>query len=160
MASARFALVALLAMHFVAKSVDAQTVLTVDNVADDVPPTEYTLEDLDMLTQVTVRTSNEFVDGMQSFSGPLVSDVLGRAGVQSGPRTARFIAINEYEVSVEVEELFAYEIILATRMDGELLSRRTKGPVWLIYPMSDYPELQDARFNARLIWQLERIEVQ
>lgn len=137
----------------------AQVVLTVDDSNDDKPAVEYSLDDLDKLTQIKVLTTNEFVDGVKEFSGPLVRDVLGRIGVE-GDRTARFIATNEYEVAVDVDDFLEYDVILATRMDGALLSRRTKGPIWLIYPISDNPELRDARVNAKLIWQLENIEVQ
>ena len=138
---------------------DMEVVLTVDDASDDAPPMTYSLDDLDKLTQVRVLTTNEFVDGMTEFSGPLARDVLGRIGVE-GDRSARFVAINEYEVLVDVDDFLEYDVILATRMDGELLSRRTKGPIWLIYPISDNPELQDVRVNSKLIWQLKNIEVQ
>ena len=137
----------------------AQIVLTVTDLNDAEVINEYTLEDLDKLTQAIVVTTNEFVDGSAEFSGPLARDVLTRVGAQSD-QSAKFVAINEYEIALPIEEFFEYDVILATRMEGELLPRRTKGPIWLIYPMSDHPELQDARFNAKLIWQVEKIEVQ
>ena len=42
--------------------------------------------------------------------------------------------------------------------DGKKLSRRDKGPLWLMYPISDHDELKDALYIHRLIWQVVRIE--
>ena len=43
--------------------------------------------------------------------------------------------------------------------DGEKLSRRDQGPIWLMYPLDDYSELRDSIYNTRLVWQLTKIEL-
>jgi hypothetical protein len=43
-------------------------------------------------------------------------------------------------------------------MDGVPLSKRDKGPIWMIYPMSDHEELRDPVYNSRLIWQVVKLE--
>ena len=44
--------------------------------------------------------------------------------------------------------------------DGKKLSRRDKGPLWLMYPISDHAELNATRSTIpRLIWQVVRIEL-
>ena len=136
----------------------ADSVFTVVKKGSDMGDQTYSLDDLDKLTQVTVLTSNDFVDGPTRFEGPLARDVISRIGGADTGK-ARLIAANDYEIMVDISEFFTYDVVLATRENGELLSRRTKGPIWLIYPMSDHPELQDASFNARLIWQLVRMEL-
>ena len=42
--------------------------------------------------------------------------------------------------------------------DGKPLSRRDKGPLWLMYPISDNAALRDPIYLRRLIWQVIRIE--
>ena len=42
--------------------------------------------------------------------------------------------------------------------NGKKLSRREKGPLWLMYPISDHAELTDPIYLRRLIWQVVRIE--
>ncbi len=37
---------------------------------------------------------------------------------------------------------------------------REKGPVWVIYPMDDNPELRNDLYNDRLVWQLKEISVE
>jgi hypothetical protein len=49
--------------------------------------------------------------------------------------------------------------ILALKRDGETLSRRDKGPIWIVYPRDDFPELQLETINARWVWQLIELEV-
>ncbi len=116
------------------------------------------LEALDAFPQVTVLTENEFVDGMTAFSGPLARVVLKQTN-DLAAETVKLVAANEYQIEVPVEDFRKYDVILATRQNGELFSPRDKGPIWLIYPMSDHKELRDSTYNARLIWQLVRMEV-
>jgi hypothetical protein len=61
---------------------------------------------------------------------------------------------------VPAGDAFTYDVILAVLRDGEVMSVRDKGPIWVIYPMDDYPELQDDVFNGRLVWQLKSISVE
>lgn len=113
--------------------------------------------DLMALPQVQVTTSNEYVDGEKTFSGPLVRDIFMLCGINA-TGTVRLIAVNEYQVDIAVEEFYKYDVILATSMDGVALTSRDKGPIWLIYPMNDHKELQAPVFSRRLIWQLVALE--
>lgn len=121
------------------------------------PVRAYDLDDLKAFEQHDVVTGNEFVEGEPTFSGPLMRDVLADAGFVDA-RIVRLTAANDYAVEVETAEFVTYDVILALSMDGTPLTRRDKGPVWVIYPMRDNPELQDPVFNNRLIWQLVKIE--
>jgi hypothetical protein len=44
-------------------------------------------------------------------------------------------------------------------MDGERLLPRDKGPIWIVYPRDDFPELTDIRYDYRWVWQLTRLEI-
>ena len=48
-------------------------------------------------------------------------------------------------------------MIFATHMNGARLSLRDKGPIWVMYPISEQEELQDPSTNAKLIWRLVRV---
>ena len=72
--------------------------------------------------------------------------------------TVRFIAANDYYVDIPTEDFRDYDAILAMEADGEQLSRREKGPLWLMYPISDHSALRDPIYLRRLIWQVVRIE--
>ncbi len=117
----------------------------------------YTVDDLAALPQHRIVTGNEFVEGKVTFEGPRVRDVLKDAGITPA-RKMTFIALNDYAVQIPSAEFAKYDPILALKANGKWLSRRDKGPIWMIYPMDDFPELHDPVFNSRLIWQLARIE--
>jgi len=37
---------------------------------------------------------------------------------------------------------------------------RKKGPMWVVFPWSDHPEIANEVYYARSIWQLKRIAVE
>lgn len=137
-------------------SVSAETLLRVAALDGN---NSRTLSEADLLAlpQVEVRTVNEFVDGLRTFSGPLARDVLMSSGAGEVSEVV-LTAANDYQIEVNAAEFFTYDVILALSMDGVPLSRRDKGPIWMIYPMSDFAELRDPVYNSRLIWQLVRME--
>jgi hypothetical protein len=120
---------------------------------------ELSLDELAAMPQVTVATENEFSDGIVDYRGPLVRDVLARLGLDE-LETVRFIAANDYYVDIPTSDFRDFDAILAMEADGERLSRREKGPLWLMYPISDHAELNDPIYLRRLIWQVVRIEAQ
>lgn len=119
-----------------------------------------TLTDDELLAfeQVTIRTENEFVDGMAEFSGPRARDVLALFEAEVEDYT--LTAVNDYSVVIPAEDFENYDVIFAMYQDGERFSLRTKGPLWVIYPMSDYDVLQDRVYNDRLIWQLASVTIE
>ena len=118
---------------------------------------ELTLDDLAALPQFEVRTENEFTDGLVTYRGPLVRDVLAELGLER-LTTVRFVAANDYYVDIPTSDFAQYGVILAMEADGTPLSLRDKGPLWLMYPISDNPTLRDPIYLRRLIWQVVRIE--
>jgi hypothetical protein len=50
-------------------------------------------------------------------------------------------------------------VLLAMRMNGQALTPRDKGPIWIVYPRDDYAPLRDPKINDRWIWQLKAIDV-
>lgn len=114
--------------------------------------------DLLALPQVTVRTSTEFTDGVVEFTGPLARDVLAQIAAGTA-KTAHMVAANQYAVDIPTGDFAAYDVIFAMQANGQRLSLRDKGPLWVIYPLDDHKELQDPLYNIRLIWQLTEVEL-
>lgn len=126
--------------------------------ADGDSVTTFTLGDLRALPESEVVTGHRFVDGEVTYSGPLVRDLLRLAGV-GGLESYRFIAANDYFVDFPRSDIEELDLILAMQADGEPLTRRSYGPLWLMYPISDHPEMfDDPTYTARLIWQVTQVE--
>jgi hypothetical protein len=135
----------------------ADPALTLVRGPESVESLEFSLEALAELPQVTIVTENEFSDGPVSYRGPLIRDVLAHLGLEQSD-TIRLTAANDYYVDIPTSDFRRYNVILALEADGKRLSRREKGPLWVMYPISDHSELRDPVYNTRLIWQVIRIE--
>ena len=133
-----------------------EAMLTVKNTLTGA---EVSLTEAELLAlpQATINTENEFVDGMTAFVGPLGRDVLALVG--EGGRTVVLTAVNDFFSEVPIEDFNNYEVVFAMSANGERLSRRDKGPIWVVYPRSDYDELLDPMFNERQVWQLVTVEI-
>jgi hypothetical protein len=137
--------------------VAADPALTLVRGPEGTESLDFTLEALAELPQVTIVTENEFSDGAVSYRGPLIRDVLAHLGLDQAA-TIRLTAANDYYVDIPSSDFRRYNVILALEADGARLSRREKGPLWVMYPISDHSELRDPVYNTRLIWQVVRIE--
>jgi hypothetical protein len=74
--------------------------------------------------------------------------------------TLKMVALNDFSSEVLAADAFEYDVILAVLLNGEPMPVRDKGPIWVIYPMDDNPELHDDIYNDRLVWQLKSISVE
>lgn len=153
-----FRLLVICSFGLFASATYAQQVLTVTN-SKLMLSLDFSLQELLEFEQVEIVTANEFVDGKRRFVGPLARDVLELVG---GNETSvvTLTAANDYQVEFSAAEFYEFDVILALKMDDVSLSRRDKGPIWVIYPTSDFAKLRDPVFNSRLIWQLVRLDLQ
>ena len=116
--------------------------------------------DRDMLEQLkgrTTRTQTPWMEGKSAFSGPLLRELLAAVGATG--KTLKIRALNDYVVDVPVSDAFDHDTILATRLDGSIMSVRDKGPLFLIYPFDREPALYNEKYFALSIWQISEIEV-
>jgi hypothetical protein len=113
---------------------------------------------LEAMEPEAFTTTTTWTEGPQDFTGVLLSDLLERLGVTEG--TLRAMAINDYAVDIPVSDAVEGGPIVAYRLDGEPMSVRDKGPLWIVYPYDSRPEYQSEVIFSRSIWQLDRIEVQ
>ncbi len=159
MKSLPFALVAVFALTMPSLAF-AQTVLTriVSSAENTQVETEFTRAELEALPQMTIITDNDYVEGETTFSGPLVRDLFGTDTIAPGQELV-LTALNDYFVTIPASDVIEYDVILALSMDGVAMTARDKGPVWVIYPMTEHEELREASYNDRLIWQLRSVEL-
>jgi hypothetical protein len=114
-------------------------------------------EMLESLGSATIRTSTVWTDGVKAFTGVSLKSVLNRVGAR-GTRL-RAHALNDYEVEIPLTDL-RYNPLLALAMDGQALTVRDRGPVWIVYPRDAHPALRNAQQDTRWIWQLDRLRVE
>ncbi|WEZ84933.1 molybdopterin-dependent oxidoreductase [Rhizobium sp. 32-5/1] len=161
--TAGVALVAVL-LPFRAVALDApkgDVVLTITAVALDHPNIDGTAQfDMAMLEALAGRTGEmetPWTEGKVKFSGPFLRAILEAAGAHG--TKLKVVALNDYAAELPIEDVTTIDTILATRMDGELMSVRDKGPLFLIYPFDKDSDLFNEKYFSRSVWQIKSIEV-
>lgn len=104
-----------------------------------------------------IITETPWTDGAVRFEGVRVRDLLAAVGAEGS--TVHAIAINDYAVEIPIADFNDYDVILAYRANGKTMRIRDKGPLWVIYPWNEKPELRDEVHHTRSIWQLKRMTV-
>jgi hypothetical protein len=129
-----------------------------DHQTEDATAGTVTL-DLDILKSLdakTFTTSTIWVEGDVEFAGVSLRDVLDYAGATSTVIGA--IASNDYKVEIPADGVSADAPIVAYLMNGDEMSARGKGPLWIVYPYDDDAKYRTEVIYSRSIWQLDRIE--
>lgn len=111
----------------------------------------------DKLPHVSIRTETPWTQGMQEFSGVPLKALLDLAGARGSQITA--IALNDYTVEIPASDADSAGPIVADRKNGAPMPVRDKGPLWIIYPLSDRPDLETEATHSKMIWQLKQLEV-
>jgi hypothetical protein len=117
----------------------------------------FDLAMLQSLGTVTIDTATPWTDGVQHFEGVLLRDVLKR--VSAAGQTLVATAINNYMTEIPASDAQKYDAILAFRQNGQILTLRSKGPLFVIYPFDRDSDLRREEIYDRSIWQLTSIEV-
>lgn len=115
--------------------------------------------DLAMLEQMettSFETSTIWTDGVQTFEGVELAELVKELGI--GGEMLFASAINDYTVEIPLDDAVEGGPIVAYRIDGKEMSVRDKGPLWIIYPYDQNSDYQSEVVYSRSIWQLDRIE--
>lgn len=118
------------------------------------------LFDEDMLSALPrhrIVTSTPWTDGIKHFEGFLLKDLLEE--VAAAGSVLRAEGINGYRIEFPISDADEFGVLIAMRMDEKPLSRRDKGPLWIVYPRDSVPAAQDERYDHRWVWQLGKLEV-
>jgi hypothetical protein len=105
-----------------------------------------------------MRTWTPWTDGEQEFEGVLAKQLMAAVGATG--TEVRAFALNDFESVIPLADFESYPVMLAMRMNGKQLEVREKGPLWIVYPWSDHPELDDLPTRKRSVWQLTFLHVQ
>lgn len=137
-------------------SSDQAVILTVDGAVK--ARTDFTRAGLEALGLATIKTTTPWHDGVQIFEGvPL--DKLMKAVEAKGTKV-NVVALNRYTMEIPIADFAAHGVILATRHNGQPMAVRDKGPLFVIYPYDEKPELRTETYYGRSVWQVRSITVE
>lgn len=112
---------------------------------------------LEALEQHETITRTPWYDGAVRFSGPLGRAILEAAGAEG--ESMRVVALNDYASTIPISDFENHDVILAMQADGKTLRVRDQGPLFVIYPFDQSPELLNEEILSRSVWQVNRIEI-
>jgi len=137
-----------------------KTVLTISGKLAGQPDAKaaFDLARLEALPQRSFTTQTPWQAQPVQFSGPLLRDVLAAAKAQG--KQLKAVALNDYKVNIPVSDTQRFDVVLALRINGELIPVRHKGPLFVVYPYDSNEELRSTLYYSRSIWQLKAIEVE
>lgn len=92
------------------------------------------------------------------FQGPLLRDVL--AAAKATGTILKAAALNDYQTTIPADDASKFDVIVAYKMNGELIPVRTKGPLFIVYPFDSKAELRSATYYERSAWQLKSLIVE
>lgn len=112
---------------------------------------------LESLPAVTYSTETPSHDQHENFTGVRINTLLEAIG--SDAREIMAIGLDDYKFTLADLDFERYPIIIAYRQDGEYISVRNLGPLRIIIPISEHPELNTPINESRAVWQLVALEL-
>ncbi|MFW2587304.1 molybdopterin-dependent oxidoreductase [Sagittula sp. SSi028] len=116
--------------------------------------------DLEMLRHIggdEIETDTIWTPDTVTYTGVRLDRLLNLLGAEGENLDAT--AINDYSVEIPTSDAVEGGPIIAYEADGKVMSRRDKGPLWVIYPYASTPDYRTEVIYSRSIWQLDRITV-
>jgi hypothetical protein len=112
---------------------------------------------LEAIGMVEFETNTPWYKGPVKFEGVPLAKLMSAVGA-AGERVV-VVALNDYSAEIPVEDFAKFNVILALKRDGEYMSVRDKGPLFIVYPYDSNPDLKNQKFYSRSVWQVARLEV-
>ncbi|WP_299844606.1 molybdopterin-dependent oxidoreductase [uncultured Roseovarius sp.] len=127
--------------------------------SSDVDTTVFTLgySDLVALPSVEFSTTSNWTSGVQNFTGVPLLSLLEHVGAKSG--NLELVAINDYSINMPIEDPTNSGAIIAYLMNGQTMTPRDKGPLWLVYNFDSDAIYRTETIYSRSIWQLDRMVI-
>ena len=111
----------------------------------------------------SIRPTLEYDARPRTLRGPLLEQVLARAGARLGERTVLVLrAVDGYKVELPLAQARARRFIVATHVDGKPMPLGGLGPLWAVYDADRVPQMAALPLGQRFAacpWALYHVEV-
>jgi hypothetical protein len=120
--------------------------LVIQGETKNAKPIKLNWSQIEDLAKTNVKTvdANNIVNPneISEFRGISVATLLQKFGIQSGVTEVTFVCYDAYQVTIKVEDLLTYPIILAVTKNNQQIQRDQGGPIYLIFPYTQYKNLK------------------
>lgn len=119
---------------------------------------EFDRDMLEALGMTEYETETHWTENRQLFEGVLGSKILEAVGATGDTLTA--VALNDYSTQIPLTDFADYPVLIALKQNGKYMRVRDKGPLWIIYPWEQFPELDTNDTRRKWIWQLKAFAIE
>ena len=112
---------------------------------------------LESMATAELSTSTPWTKGVQKFEGFPLATLLKAVGT-TGTRI-KAIALNDYSAVLPIEDSVAAGAFVAIRANGEPMSVRDRGPLWIVFPYDTDARLTTDAYLNRSVWQIKELVV-
>ena len=104
----------------------------------------FDLAMIEKLPQQNFTTMTPWDKQPIKFTGPLLRDVL--AAAKASGTTIKAAALNDYQTTIPLDDAQKFDVIVAYKMNGEVIPVKTKGPLFIVYPFDTKAELRSTTY--------------
>ncbi|GAA0566181.1 molybdopterin-dependent oxidoreductase [Halomonas salifodinae] len=113
---------------------------------------------LQSLPQHQRCTTTPWTDGRIRYQGPLMRDLLAWVGAPiDGSMLAT--ALDGFRAEIPLSDLVHHDVMLAIQQEGQPLAMRDLGPLFVLYPFDEKPELLNELIRFRSVWHLAGLHI-
>ncbi len=134
---------------------NSDTVLTVDNHGHKA---QFSLEQLLAHADKEIVTDTPWTENNTKFVGVSAKALLNMVGLEKAD--LKVIALNNYWSTIPYDDIEKYNPLFALKKNDDEMSVRDKGPIWVIYPLSEFNEVNNEVLHSRMVWQVSQVETQ
>lgn len=116
---------------------------------------DMTLGEIEAMPVQTYRTKTAWHDGVVAFEGVPMRALLEKAGLKGA--IVQVEALNGYRANFPVADAREKPVIMAYKRDGQYMSVRDKGPLFIVYDYDSNADLHSERYYARSVWQVRAL---
>lgn len=120
---------------------------------------DFTLSEMKALSQADITTAHPWSAQAQHYSGIDLSILLEFLFAQKAIKTLSLEGLNGFSMALEWSSIQDFSPIIAWQENSQLMSRRDKGPLWLMLPFDSVSKVKQADFLHYMVWQLRTIRV-
>jgi hypothetical protein len=110
-------------------------------------PVQLSLPKLESLAKASIWTKEPHntrnPKAIVNFRGVAVSTLFDNFGVAPDVTEVTFVSYDAYRATVSLSDLRQYPIMIALERNNQILSRSDGGPLYLVFPYTQFPQLQD-----------------
>ncbi|HZH09502.1 MAG TPA: molybdopterin-dependent oxidoreductase [Microvirga sp.] len=112
---------------------------------------------LEALGTISFETETPWYSEPVTFEGVPLAKLMQYVGAKGEHIVVT--ALNDYSSDIPFADIMKYNVILAMKQNGQYMSVRDKGPLFIVYPFDSDPQLKHQTYYGRSVWQVSKITV-